>query len=84
MSGCQKINLGILRVLETFSRVFRETGKRRRAKEVGSPIFQVFILSSEIFLLDLFQRFIFLPTTPFCNTFSIILKYLKITKIGSF
>lgn len=84
MSGCQRINLGILRVLETFSRVFWGRGHRKVVKEVGSTILQVLIPSLEIFLLDLFYLFIFLPTIRRYKTFSMVLKYLKITKIDYF
>lgn len=82
-SGCQRINLGIPRVLETFPRVLRGREKGR-AKEVGSPIFKALIPSSEIFLLDLFHGFIFLPTILLSKTFSMVSKYLKIAKMGSF
>lgn len=84
MSGCQRINLGILRVLETFSRVFWGRGHRKVVKEVGSIILQVLIPSLEIFLLDLFYQFILLPTIPLYKTFSMVLKYFKITKIDYF
>lgn len=84
MNVCQSINLEILRVLETLSRASWKRGKGERIKQVGSPLFQVLIPSSEIFLLDQFHKFIFLLTNSFPKTFPMFLKYLKIMRVDYF